>query len=88
VLPQAIGILITQAVVLVPHFVTAEATLSFLGLGMSEPTPSWGTMLAAFQQVQAMSFYWWMAAPIVALVLVSTTYFALADALDGGKASA
>ena len=88
VLPQAFGILITQAVILVPYFVTAEATLSFLGLGMSEPTSSWGTMLAAFQQVQAMSSYWWMAAPILALVTVSATYFALADALDKGRASA
>jgi len=82
VLPQALGIVITQAVILVPQFVTAEATLSFLGLGMSEPIASWGNMLSAFQHFQVMSSYWWMAAPVGALVLVSTTYFALADALD------
>ena len=31
---------------LVPAFVMAEATLSFVGLGFAEPTPSWGVMLA------------------------------------------
>jgi peptide/nickel transport system permease protein len=81
VLPQTAGIVITQAVILVPQFITAEATLSFLGLGMAEPLPSWGNMLSAFQQFQVMSSYWWMAAPVVALVMVSLTYFHLADML-------
>lgn len=82
VLPQALGIVITQAVILVPQFITAEATLSFLGLGMNEPVPSWGNMLSALQHFQVMSSYWWMAAPVVALVLVSASYFAVADAMD------
>jgi peptide/nickel transport system permease protein len=82
VLPQALGIVITQAVILVPQFVTAEATLSFLGLGMAEPVASWGNMLSALQHFQVMTSYWWMAAPIAALVLISVTYFAVADALE------
>jgi len=82
VLPQALGIILTQAVILVPQFITAEATLSFLGLGMNEPVPSWGNMLSAFQHFQVMSSYWWMVAPIIALVLVSGSYFALADVFD------
>ena len=85
VLPQALGIVVTQAIILVPQFITGEATLSFLGLGMNEPVPSWGNMLSAFQHFQVMSSYWWMAAPIVALVLVSGSYFALADAFDTGR---
>ena len=82
VVPQALGIIVTQAVILVPQFITAEVTLSFLGLGMNEPVPSWGNMLSAFQHFQVMSSYWWMAAPIIALVLVSGSYFALADVFD------
>ena len=82
VLPQVLGIMVTQAVILIPQFITAEATLSFLGLGMTEPLPSWGSMLSALQHFEVMSSYWWMAAPIVALVAVSASYFFLADVLD------
>ena len=82
VLPQALGIVITQGVILVPQFITAEATLSFLGLGMNESVPSWGNMLSALQHFEVMSSYWWMAAPVVALVLVSASCFAVADAMD------
>jgi peptide/nickel transport system permease protein len=82
VVPQALGVVITQAVILVPQFITAEATLSFLGLGMNEPVPSWGNMLSALQHLQVMNLYWWMAAPVLALVLVSASYFAVADAVD------
>jgi peptide/nickel transport system permease protein len=81
VLPQTLGIVTAQAVTLIPQFVAAEATLSFLGLGIGEPIPSWGNMLSAFQQFQTVSSYWWMAFPLVALVAVSLTYFVLADAL-------
>lgn len=88
VLPQAFGIVITQAVILVPQFVTAEATLSFLGLGMTEPIPSWGNMLSALQHFQVMSSYWWMASPVIALVLVSAAYFVLADLLDRRRIAA
>ena len=81
VLPQTLGIITAQAVTLIPQFIAAEATLSFLGLGIGEPMPSWGNMLSAFQQFQTVSSYWWMAFPLVALVAVSLTYFMLADAL-------
>jgi ABC-type dipeptide/oligopeptide/nickel transport system permease subunit len=48
---------------------------------MSEPLPSWGNLLAVFQQFDVMSSYWWMAAPLGALVLLSLAYFTLADSL-------
>ncbi len=41
-LPHTYGVLLTQAALLVPQYVIAEVTLSFLGLGLSEPMPSWG----------------------------------------------
>lgn len=81
VLPQTLGIVAAQAVTLIPQFIAAEATLSFLGLGIGEPIPSWGNMLSAFQQFQTVSSYWWMAFPLVALVAVSLIYFVLADAV-------
>jgi len=58
----------------IPQFVMAEVTLSFLGLGLSEPAASWGTMLAAFARLDAMTGAPWLAAPAAALALVSLCY--------------
>ena len=77
--PHTLGLVLTQAAVLVPQYVLAEVTLSFLGLGVSEPAPSWGNMLAALQQYHVMSTYWWMWAPGVALVPVFLAYFVLSE---------
>jgi peptide/nickel transport system permease protein len=82
VLPHTAGVLLTQAALLVPQFILAETTLSFLGLGVGEPTPSWGGMLSVAQQYHVLISSWWMLAPGVALVLVCALYQALADVLQ------
>ena len=79
--PQTFGLLLTQAALLVPQYVLAEVTLSFLGLGVSEPVPSWGNMLAALQQYHVLASYWWMWVPGLVLVPVFVAYFALSEAL-------
>lgn len=81
ILPQTYGIVLTQATVLVPRFVLAEVTLSFLGLGVSEPAASWGSLLATLQQYAAVRAYWWLTLPIAVLVLFVGAYSALANAL-------
>ena len=52
ILPHTVPLLLTQAAVLVPQYVLAEMTLSFLGLGVAEPAPSWGNMLAPLQTIR------------------------------------
>jgi len=79
--PQTLGVLLTQASLLVPQYILAEVTLSFLGLGVAEPVPSWGNMLTALQRYHVMSSYWWMWLPGLALVPVFLAYFALSEAL-------
>jgi peptide/nickel transport system permease protein len=74
VLPQTYGTLLTMAALLVPQFILAEVTLSFLGLGVGEPTPSWGNLLAELQKYSVLSSYWWMYLPAAALVLLFMTY--------------
>jgi peptide/nickel transport system permease protein len=74
VLPQALGVLLTQAALLIPVYVLAEVTLSFVGLGVAEPLPSWGTMLASLQEYHVLSTAWWMFSPGVALVAVTSLY--------------
>ncbi len=79
--PQTFGLLLTQAALLVPQYILAEVTLSFLGLGVSEPVPSWGNMLAALQRYHVLASYWWMWMPGLALVPVFLAYFALSEVL-------
>jgi peptide/nickel transport system permease protein len=50
ILPNIVSSLLVQATVQIPTAVIAEAVLSFLGLGVQPPAPSWGTMLNAAQQ--------------------------------------
>src|SRR5712692_9452764 len=81
ILPQVSGVLLTQAALLVPQFILAEVTLSFLGLGVGEPAPSWGNMLASLQEYHVLASYWWMYLPAAALVPLFLGYQLLADAL-------
>jgi peptide/nickel transport system permease protein len=81
VFPETFGVLLTQAALLVPQYVAAEATLSFFGLGVSEPVPSWGNMLSTLQQYNVLVSYGWLLAPAGALVVTSVIYWLLADAL-------
>jgi peptide/nickel transport system permease protein len=67
--PASAPALATQATLLLPAFVLAEATLSFVGLGFAEPAASWGAMLSESRNVRAMSEFPWLLAPAAAIVL-------------------
>jgi peptide/nickel transport system permease protein len=82
VLPQTSGVALTQLTLLIPQYVFAEVTLTFLGLGVSEPMPSWGSLLASLQQYYVLSMYWWMFLPAVLLIPLFLTYYLAADALQ------
>ena len=81
VLTEVFAVLLTQAALLVPRYIAAEVTLSFFGLGVSEPVSSWGNMLSALQQYSVLVSYGWLLAPIGALVITSVIYALLADTL-------
>jgi peptide/nickel transport system permease protein len=55
-LPHTVPLVIVWATLTVPSFIIAEATLSFLGLGIHVPTPSWGNMLNDAQKYLAQSW--------------------------------
>jgi peptide/nickel transport system permease protein len=81
ILPDTTGLLVTQATVLIPQYILAEVTLSFLGLGVAEPVPSWGGMLADARQYHSLVSHPWMLAPGVATFLLLLGYLLLADRL-------
>lgn len=82
ILPETASVVLTQAAILVPQFVLAEMTLSFLGLGVPEPAPSWGNLLASLQQYSVLVSYWWMYLPALAIVPFFLGYLGLASALQ------
>ena len=81
VLPQTLGVVLTQAGLLIPQYILAEVTLSYLGLGVGEPMPTLGNLLAEIQVQSIMLSHWWMLLPGLALILLLAGYYNLADAL-------
>jgi peptide/nickel transport system permease protein len=85
VLPDIRGLALTQAALLVPQYVLAEVTLSFLGLGVGEPVPSWGGMLADLQHYYVLASKWWMFFPGLFLIQVILSYGMLANAFQENR---
>ncbi|PYR68171.1 MAG: ABC transporter permease [Acidobacteria bacterium] len=69
-MPAARGYLTTQATLLLPAFILAEATLSYVGLGFPTSVPTWGTMLYDASNVALVGEAPWMLAPAAAIFLV------------------
>jgi peptide/nickel transport system permease protein len=74
VMPQIWPVAMTQAPLLIARYILAEVVLSFLGLGVDEPTPSWGALLKSVQQYSILSSYWWMCLPAVLLLPTFMSY--------------
>jgi peptide/nickel transport system permease protein len=81
-LPETYGVLLAQAALLIPQYIAAEVTLSFLGLGISEPLSSWGSMLSAMRELSIVASYWWMSLPALALVPFFFSYQLLAQRIQ------
>ncbi len=82
IFPETSSVLLTQAAILIPQYVLAEMTLSFLGLGVPEPVPSWGNLLSNLQQYSVLVSYWWMYLPALIIVPFFLGYLGLASALQ------
>jgi peptide/nickel transport system permease protein len=69
-LPAARGFILVQLTLLVPAFIVAEATLSYVGLGFPDPVASWGTMLHDASNIRAFADFPWLLSPAAAMFLV------------------
>jgi len=80
ILPNMTSTLIVQATVTIPAAIVGEAVLSFLGLGVQPPTPSWGTMLQDAQsylsQAPRLAVF-----PGLAIVIAALAFNVLGDGL-------
>lgn len=85
IIPNAMGPVIAYALLTVPWVILAEAFLSFLGLGVQPPTPSWGVLAGEGAEVMAVHPIMLIAPALLMTVsLVSLNFFAegLREALD------
>ena len=69
-LPAARSYVVVQATLLLPAFILAEATLSYVGLGFPDAVPTWGTMLQDAENVSLLVEAPWMLAPAAAIFVV------------------
>jgi peptide/nickel transport system permease protein len=80
ILPNVLAPVIVYATLLIPSAIIFEATLSFLGLGVVPPTPTWGNMLA-----DSISYYrvawWYVVFPGAALLLTTLAFNILGDSV-------
>ncbi|MAR18194.1 MAG: peptide ABC transporter permease [Rhodobacteraceae bacterium] len=80
ILPNAAAPLIVQATVCVSYAILGEASLSFLGLGVSANTPTWGLILADGRSF--ISQAWWLGVyPGLAIMLIVLSINFLGDSL-------
>jgi ABC-type dipeptide/oligopeptide/nickel transport system permease subunit len=78
--PNIIGPLIVAETLQIPTYIFLEAFLSFIGLGVNPPTPSWGAMISeGFKGLR--SYPHLIAAPAIALCLTTLAFNFLGDGL-------
>jgi len=79
-LPNAMGPLLVQSTFVFAYAILAEAALSFLGVGPSPPTPTWGNIIAEGRD-HAVYAWWIMLFPGVAISLATLGMNLLGDGL-------
>lgn len=83
-LPHLPIVLVPLALQMLPQFILAETTLSLFGLGVPEPAPTWGSLLASAQRPQILTGAWWLLTPAAGLIGVCVIYYSLARMLRPG----
>ena len=96
VLPNTMSYVIVAATLSIPGYILGEVILSFLGVGVQEPSASWGNMLNQARSIRALTSFPWLLFVPGAAIFVTVMAFnflgdGLRDALDprrvtGGRA--
>ena len=82
IIPQTASLLIVSVALSVPGFIMSETTLSYLGLGISDPAVSWGSLINRnISTLSNLQNYPWLLAPVLLLLTVTLAFNFLGDAL-------
>ncbi len=81
ILPNTFSYVIVAATLSVPYYILGEVVLSYLGVGIQEPSASWGLMLNAAQNTDYLRSYPWLLAPGAAIFITVLAFNFLGDGL-------
>jgi oligopeptide transport system permease protein len=81
ILPNLMGVVIVYASLLVPDMILAESFISFLGLGISEPNTSLGSLISEGAGTMAYGTLWQLVFPLSFYVTIIITMFFIGDGL-------
>ena len=80
IMPNLLGPVLVLATLYIPTAVSFEATLSFLGIGIPPPAPSWGNILAEAQD-HYQTAWWYVVFPAAALLITTLAFNLLGDGI-------
>ena len=82
IIPQITSLLIVSITLSVPGFIMSETTLSYLGLGISDPAVSWGSLINRdISTLSNLRNFPWLLYPVLMLLLVTLAFNFVGDAL-------
>lgn len=81
VIPSTFTFAIVAATLSIPAYILGEASLSFLGLGIRDPMPSWGNMLSAAQDLNSLEQRTWLLVPGLMIFITTLAFNFLGDGL-------
>lgn len=82
IIPQVSSLLIVSTALSIPGFIMSETTLSYLGLGISDPSVSWGSLINRdISTVSNLKNFPWLLYPVLMLLFVTLAFNFLGDAL-------
>jgi ABC-type dipeptide/oligopeptide/nickel transport system permease subunit len=80
-LPNVMAQVIVYATLLIPAAIVAEASLSFLGVGVPPPTADWGQMISDASGFYQYGYWWFLFFPSLALLITTLAFNILGDSV-------
>jgi len=81
IVPNLLGVVIVYATLLVPSMIIFESFISFLGLGVQEPSTSWGALISDGASQMRYSVPWQLGFPLFFFIISLFAFFFVGDGL-------
>ncbi len=81
IVPNLLGVVIVYSTLLVPSMIIYESFISFLGLGVQEPSTSWGALISEGAKQMQYGTLWMLLCPLFFFVITLFAFFFVGDGL-------